>query len=127
MMSWWRPGYAKLLHGPENFATILHALAVPAPHLMAWLTICHESIDRFVSSSQCKRNLNARDCRVGKIPAAGLPDVLEVGSNDQIAAAREFLAHCDSPCSRWSPMQPKHGESASLLSDNLADFETGGI
>ena len=35
-------GYAKLLHGPETFASILHALGVPAPHLMAWLTILTE-------------------------------------------------------------------------------------
>lgn len=40
-------GYAKLLHGPENFATILHALAVPAPHLMAWLTILTELLGGF--------------------------------------------------------------------------------
>src|SRR6185437_10768687 len=35
-------GYAKLLKGPEAFATVLHALNVPAPHLMAWLTILIE-------------------------------------------------------------------------------------
>jgi putative oxidoreductase len=35
-------GYAKLIHGPERFATILHALAVPAPELMAWATILVE-------------------------------------------------------------------------------------
>jgi putative oxidoreductase len=35
-------GYAKLLKGPEAFASILHALGVPAPHLMAWLTILTE-------------------------------------------------------------------------------------
>ncbi len=35
-------GYAKLIHGPENFAAILNALSVPAPHLMAWLTILTE-------------------------------------------------------------------------------------
>jgi putative oxidoreductase len=40
-------GYAKLLHGPENFATILHALGVPAPHLMAWLTILTELLGGF--------------------------------------------------------------------------------
>ena len=40
-------GYAKLLHGPENFATILHALAVPAAHLMAWLTILTELLGGF--------------------------------------------------------------------------------
>ena len=35
-------GYAKLLKGPEAFAVILHALNVPIPHLMAWLTILTE-------------------------------------------------------------------------------------
>lgn len=35
-------GYAKLVKGPEAFASILHALVVPAPHLMAWLTILTE-------------------------------------------------------------------------------------
>jgi putative oxidoreductase len=31
-------GFAKLSRGPETFATVLHTLGVPAPHLMAWLT-----------------------------------------------------------------------------------------
>jgi putative oxidoreductase len=35
-------GFAKLSKGPEAFATILHAIGVPAPHLMAWLTILIE-------------------------------------------------------------------------------------
>src|SRR5262249_10076690 len=35
-------GYAKLARGPENFAAILHALGVPAPHWTAWLTILVE-------------------------------------------------------------------------------------
>jgi putative oxidoreductase len=30
-------GYAKVLKGPEAFASILQTLNVPAPHLMAWL------------------------------------------------------------------------------------------
>lgn len=37
-------GFAKLLKGPENFAAILHAMGVPAAHLMAWLTILTELI-----------------------------------------------------------------------------------
>jgi putative oxidoreductase len=37
-------GFAKLSKGPENFAAILHALGVPAPHFMAWLTILTELI-----------------------------------------------------------------------------------
>jgi putative oxidoreductase len=37
-------GYAKLLHGPENFVAILHALGVPAPVLMAWATILVELV-----------------------------------------------------------------------------------
>ena len=35
-------GVAKLTKGPENFAAILHALGVPAPHLMAWSSILIE-------------------------------------------------------------------------------------
>lgn len=37
-------GFAKLSKGPENFAAILHAMSVPAPHFMAWLTILTELI-----------------------------------------------------------------------------------
>ena len=37
-------GFAKLARGPEAFAVILHAMGVPAPHLMAWLTILTELI-----------------------------------------------------------------------------------
>jgi hypothetical protein len=32
-------GYTKLLKGPQAFASILHALGVPASHLMAYLII----------------------------------------------------------------------------------------
>jgi putative oxidoreductase len=35
-------GFAKLSKGPQAFAVILHAIGVPAPHLMAWLTILIE-------------------------------------------------------------------------------------
>ena len=35
-------GFAKLTRGPEAFAAILHTMGVPAPHLMAWLTILAE-------------------------------------------------------------------------------------
>ena len=35
-------GFAKLSKGPDASATILHALAVPAPHLMAWASILTE-------------------------------------------------------------------------------------
>jgi putative oxidoreductase len=35
-------GFAKLSKGPEAFAIVLHAVGVPAPHLMAWLTISIE-------------------------------------------------------------------------------------
>jgi putative oxidoreductase len=40
-------GYAKLLKGPVAFASILHALGVPAPHWMAWLTIVTELLGGF--------------------------------------------------------------------------------
>ncbi len=35
-------GFAKLSKGPDAFALILHAIGVPAPHLMAWITILIE-------------------------------------------------------------------------------------
>jgi putative oxidoreductase len=35
-------GFAKLSRGPDAFATILHALGVPAPHLTAWVSILTE-------------------------------------------------------------------------------------
>jgi putative oxidoreductase len=35
-------GFAKLARGHDAFATILHALGVPMPHLMAWCTILIE-------------------------------------------------------------------------------------
>src|SRR5438309_9213023 len=35
-------GFAKLSKDPDAFAAILHALAVPAPHFMAWVTILIE-------------------------------------------------------------------------------------
>ncbi|HWZ58033.1 MAG TPA: DoxX family protein [Gemmatimonadaceae bacterium] len=35
-------GVAKLMHGPDAFSGLLHALNVPAPHVMAWLTILIE-------------------------------------------------------------------------------------
>jgi putative oxidoreductase len=37
-------GFAKMSKGPEAFAGILQAIGVPAPHLMAWLTILTELI-----------------------------------------------------------------------------------
>lgn len=35
-------GFAKLSRGPDVFAATLHGLSVPAPHLMAWITIVIE-------------------------------------------------------------------------------------
>src|SRR4051794_14040291 len=35
-------GLSKLTRGPDAFAATLHGLAVPAPYLMAWLTIVIE-------------------------------------------------------------------------------------
>ena len=37
-------GLAKLSRGPDAFATILQALGVPAPHVMAWVTILIEVV-----------------------------------------------------------------------------------
>jgi putative oxidoreductase len=36
--------YAKLSRGPDAFAVVLHALLVPLPHVMAWLTILVELV-----------------------------------------------------------------------------------
>jgi putative oxidoreductase len=35
-------GYAKLVNGPDHFIGILHALSVPAPELLGWMTILTE-------------------------------------------------------------------------------------
>jgi putative oxidoreductase len=35
-------GFAKLAKGPDVFAALLSAMKVPAPHMMAWLTILIE-------------------------------------------------------------------------------------
>lgn len=37
-------GFAKLSRGPDLFAAILQEMGVPAPHLMAWLTILTELV-----------------------------------------------------------------------------------
>src|SRR4030095_15162806 len=37
-------GFSKLTRGSDAFATILHALGVPAPHFMAWLTTLIETL-----------------------------------------------------------------------------------
>ncbi|HZI58191.1 MAG TPA: DoxX family protein [Verrucomicrobiae bacterium] len=35
-------GYAKIAHGPDRFIGVLHALGIPLPGLMGWLTILVE-------------------------------------------------------------------------------------
>lgn len=40
-------GFAKLSRGPGSFAAILQGMGVPAPHLMAWLTILTELLGGF--------------------------------------------------------------------------------
>jgi putative oxidoreductase len=35
-------GFAKIARGPDNFAAILQALGVPAPHFTAWVSILTE-------------------------------------------------------------------------------------
>src|SRR5258705_668334 len=40
-------GYAKLVHGPAAFASILQALGVPNAHVMAWVTILIELLGGF--------------------------------------------------------------------------------
>jgi putative oxidoreductase len=41
-MASWRTVSPSWQKGPDAFASILHALGVPAPHLMAWATILTE-------------------------------------------------------------------------------------
>ncbi len=40
-------GYAKLARGSDSFASILHALHVPMPWMMSWLTILIELVGGF--------------------------------------------------------------------------------
>ena len=40
-------GFAKLSKGPDMFAAILQGMGVPAPHVMAWLTILTELLGGF--------------------------------------------------------------------------------
>ena len=40
-------GYAKLVHGPHTFVSILQALGVPYAHVMAWMTIFVELLGGF--------------------------------------------------------------------------------
>jgi len=37
-------GYAKLVRGPESFASILQVLRIPSPALMAWATVLLELV-----------------------------------------------------------------------------------
>ena len=37
-------GYAKIMNGPDHFAATLRALGVPAPDVMAWVTIGFEIV-----------------------------------------------------------------------------------
>jgi putative oxidoreductase len=37
-------GFAKLARGPDAFPAILHAIGVPAPHLVGWVTILIEIV-----------------------------------------------------------------------------------
>ena len=40
-------GYAKIVKGPDHFIVVLHAIGVPAPHLMGWATIIIELLGGF--------------------------------------------------------------------------------
>jgi len=40
-------GFAKLARGPSSFITLLQALGVPIPHVMAWATILVELLGGF--------------------------------------------------------------------------------
>lgn len=41
-------GYAKLARGPEQFIDVLHAIGVPAAHLLGWVTIVVEVVGGFL-------------------------------------------------------------------------------
>lgn len=41
-------GYAKLVRGPEHFVEIPHALGVPMPGLMGWITIGQTGATKFL-------------------------------------------------------------------------------
>jgi putative oxidoreductase len=43
-------GFAKLLRGTDHFAAILHAIGLPMPNLLAWLTIVIELVGGFCIS-----------------------------------------------------------------------------
>jgi DoxX len=55
-------GFAKLMKGPDVFVGIVHALGVPAPHLMAWLTIIVELLGGFAVCI-CAVSQRADGCR----------------------------------------------------------------
>jgi len=40
-------GFAKLLRGADNFTGLLHAMGLPFPHFLAWLTIATEILGGF--------------------------------------------------------------------------------
>src|SRR5258705_3526776 len=46
-------GFAKLSKGPDTFAAILHALAVPAPHFMALVTLVTGLLRRLAIHLSC--------------------------------------------------------------------------
>src|SRR5215471_17812851 len=69
-------GLAKLSKGPDAFAAILHALAVPAPHFMAWVT----------NSDRAARRLSHTAGRL-RFPGQFADDRGFIGSNFHCASA----------------------------------------
>ncbi len=64
-------GFAKLSKGPDSFAAILHVLAVPAPHFMAWASILIELLGAFALRVQFDQ-AHGRDCYRRAVWTAGL-------------------------------------------------------
>ena len=84
-------GYAKLHRGPELFAATLHGLSVPAPHLMAWITILIELVGGLAVLLglflQVRRELPEHAL------AAPLGEVLQVVQSDAHNAPRHPTSH----------------------------------
>ena len=70
-------GFAKLAKGPNAFAVILHAMGVPGPHVMAWLTILTLHLAEIAPACRISR---ARVVDAGRIvTAGGIASGMELG------------------------------------------------
>jgi len=53
-------GYAKIARGPEKYASILHALGIPAPDLLAW-GVDHRVTPVVISVLDCSKGFGHTD------------------------------------------------------------------